>query len=209
MTEPDPIAALAAQLEELRGRLLRAEGATGQVRARLEESAGQDMLMLLEIKKLGEKIDAAIARRAGRRTPGAVLARAEQGGTRGPARRAPRLGRACRPGPVRRVLRQAAAVLAVAPGRGDRAQHRDGGVGPDLRRPGQQAPAGRPGVERQVASRRPRPPERRYQVRRLRLPPGAVVALGAIAPALLLTIPKAPACFPCAGSFRVRRDARY
>ena len=63
MTEPDPIAALATQLEELRGRLLRAEGATGQVRARLEESAGQDMLMLLEIKKLSETIDAAIARR--------------------------------------------------------------------------------------------------------------------------------------------------
>ena len=62
MTEPDPIAALAAQLEELRGRLLRAEGGVGQVRARLEESAGQYPLMLLEIKKLGEKIDAAIAR---------------------------------------------------------------------------------------------------------------------------------------------------
>lgn len=69
MTEPDPIAALAAQLEELRGRLLRAEGATGQVRARLEESAGQDLLMLLEIKKLGEKIDAAIARRQAEEPP--------------------------------------------------------------------------------------------------------------------------------------------
>jgi hypothetical protein len=63
VTDPDPVAVLAAQLEELRGRLLRAEGGVGQVRARLEESAGQDMLMLLEIKKLGEKIDATISRR--------------------------------------------------------------------------------------------------------------------------------------------------
>ena len=59
MTELDPVAALAAQLEELRGRLLRAEGGVGQVRASLEELAGKDMLMLLEIKKLGEQIDAA------------------------------------------------------------------------------------------------------------------------------------------------------
>jgi hypothetical protein len=54
-----------------------------------------------------------------------------------------------------------------------------------------------------VASWCPRPPERRYQLRRLRLPSGEVTALGAIAPALLLTIPKAPACFPCAGAFSV------
>ena len=42
----------------------------------------------------------------------------------------------------------------------------------------------------------------RYQVRRARLPPGAVVAVGAIAAAPLhLTVPKAPACFPGAGAF--------
>jgi hypothetical protein len=63
VTEPDPIAALAAQLEELRGRLLRAEGGVGQVRARLETDSGQVLMLRLAIKKLGEKIDAAIARR--------------------------------------------------------------------------------------------------------------------------------------------------
>jgi hypothetical protein len=64
VSEPDPIAALAAQLEELRGRLLRAEGGVGQVRARLETDSGQVLMLRLEIKKLGEKIDAAITRRA-------------------------------------------------------------------------------------------------------------------------------------------------
>lgn len=63
MTEPDPIAALAAQLENLGGRLLRAEGGVGQVRARLETDSGQVLMLRLEIKKLGEKIDAAMARR--------------------------------------------------------------------------------------------------------------------------------------------------
>ena len=63
MTEPDPIAALAAQLEELRGRLLRAEGGVGQIRARLETDSGQVLMLRLEIKKLAEKIEAAIARR--------------------------------------------------------------------------------------------------------------------------------------------------
>ena len=56
MTEPDPIAALAAQLEELRGQI-------GALRARHSEDYGQVMVLLLEVKKLGEKIDAASARR--------------------------------------------------------------------------------------------------------------------------------------------------
>jgi hypothetical protein len=63
VTEPDPGAALGAQLEELRGRLLRAEGGVGQVRARLETDSGQVLMLRLEIKKLGQKIEAAIARR--------------------------------------------------------------------------------------------------------------------------------------------------
>jgi hypothetical protein len=62
VTEPDPVAALAAQLEELRGRLLRAEGETGQLRARMDDFSGQDMLMLLGIKKLGQKLDEATAK---------------------------------------------------------------------------------------------------------------------------------------------------
>jgi hypothetical protein len=63
VTEPDLITALAAQLEELRGQLARYTGETGQLRARLEEDSGQVMMLRLEIKKLGEKIEAAIARR--------------------------------------------------------------------------------------------------------------------------------------------------
>lgn len=63
MTEPDPIAALAAQLEDLRGQLARYTGETGHLRARLAEDSGQVVMLRLEIKQLGEKIEAAIARR--------------------------------------------------------------------------------------------------------------------------------------------------
>jgi hypothetical protein len=63
VTEPDPVAALAAQLEELRGQLARYTGETGHLRARLEADSGQVLMLRLEIKKLGEKIEAAIARR--------------------------------------------------------------------------------------------------------------------------------------------------
>jgi hypothetical protein len=63
VTEPDPIAALAAQLEELRGQLARYTGETGHLRARLAEDSGQVLMLRLEIKRLGEKIEAAIARR--------------------------------------------------------------------------------------------------------------------------------------------------
>jgi hypothetical protein len=63
VTEPDPVAALAAQLEELRGQLARYTGETGRLRARLDEDSGQVVMLRLEIKKLGQKIEAAIARR--------------------------------------------------------------------------------------------------------------------------------------------------
>ena len=53
MTEPDPIAALAAQLEELRGQLARYTGETGHLRARLEADSGQVLMLRHEIKKLG------------------------------------------------------------------------------------------------------------------------------------------------------------
>ncbi len=56
MTEPDPIAALAAQLEQLRGQI-------GSLRARHSEDYGHVMVLMLEVRKPGEKIDAAIARR--------------------------------------------------------------------------------------------------------------------------------------------------
>ena len=63
MTDPDPVAALAAQLEELRGQLARYQGETGHLRARLDEGSGQEALIRLEIKKISEKLEAAIARR--------------------------------------------------------------------------------------------------------------------------------------------------
>jgi hypothetical protein len=63
VTEPDPIAALAAQLDELRGQLARYTGETGHLRVRMNEDAGQVVMLRLEIKQLGEKIEAAIARR--------------------------------------------------------------------------------------------------------------------------------------------------
>jgi hypothetical protein len=63
VTEPDPIAALAAQLDELRGQLARYTGETGHLRVRINEDAGQVVMLRLEIKQLGEKIEAAIARR--------------------------------------------------------------------------------------------------------------------------------------------------
>jgi hypothetical protein len=62
LTDPDPIAALAAQLEELRGQLARSQGEVGALRARLEEFSGTDLVMLTAIKQQGEKLDAAIAR---------------------------------------------------------------------------------------------------------------------------------------------------
>ena len=63
LAEPDPVAALAAQIEELRGQLARYTGETGQLRARLAEDSGQVAMLRLEIKKLGKKLGAAIARR--------------------------------------------------------------------------------------------------------------------------------------------------
>jgi len=63
VTDPDPIVALAAQLEELRGQLARYTGETGHLRARLEADSGQVLMLRHEIKKLGEKITAAIASR--------------------------------------------------------------------------------------------------------------------------------------------------
>jgi regulator of replication initiation timing len=63
LTEPDPVAALAEQLEELRRQLAVYTGETGHLRARLEEDSGQVLMLHLEIKKLGEKLDEAIARR--------------------------------------------------------------------------------------------------------------------------------------------------
>jgi hypothetical protein len=63
MTEPDPVAALAAQLEELRGQLARYTGETGHLRARLEKDSGQVAMLRLQIKQLAARLAEAIARR--------------------------------------------------------------------------------------------------------------------------------------------------
>jgi len=63
VTEPDPVAALAAQIEDLRGQLARYAGETGRLRARLDEGSSQEALIRLELKKLGEKADEANGRR--------------------------------------------------------------------------------------------------------------------------------------------------
>ncbi len=64
MTEPDPIEALAAQLDELRRQLAVYTGETGHLRARLEEDAGQVLMLRLEVKQLSEKLEEATRKRA-------------------------------------------------------------------------------------------------------------------------------------------------
>lgn len=63
MTEPDPVAALAAQLDELRGQLARYTGETGHLRARLAEDSGQVLMLRVEVKQLREELAEAIEKR--------------------------------------------------------------------------------------------------------------------------------------------------
>jgi hypothetical protein len=63
VTEPDPVAALAAQLEELRGRLACSQAIVTSWNARLErEGIGGTLMLRHEIKQLTRKLDAEIAR---------------------------------------------------------------------------------------------------------------------------------------------------
>ena len=63
MTEPDPVAALAAQLEELRGQLAEFRRVFSQWDAKLQtEGIGGTMTMLLEVKHLRERLDEALAK---------------------------------------------------------------------------------------------------------------------------------------------------
>ena len=63
MTEPDPVADLAAQLEELRGQWARTQGEVGYLKARLEKDSGQVVMFRLEVKHLGERLEEAIGKR--------------------------------------------------------------------------------------------------------------------------------------------------
>lgn len=62
MTEPDPVAALAAQLAELRGQLARSQGEIAVLRERLEASTGQVVMFRLEVKHLREELAEAVDR---------------------------------------------------------------------------------------------------------------------------------------------------
>ena len=64
MTDPDPLADLAAQLEELRRQWARSQGRDrGSPLEQLKGSTGQLMLLLLEVKRLTERLNDALAKR--------------------------------------------------------------------------------------------------------------------------------------------------
>lgn len=63
MTEPDPLADLAAQLEQLRGDLARAQGEVGSLRRRYEDETGPAMLALSHVKQMREELADAIEKR--------------------------------------------------------------------------------------------------------------------------------------------------
>jgi len=63
LTEPDPGADLAAQLEELRGQLARCQALVTTWDARLEaEGIGGTMMLRLELKQMRERLDDALAK---------------------------------------------------------------------------------------------------------------------------------------------------
>jgi hypothetical protein len=63
VTDPDPVAALAAQLEEQRGQLARSQGEIRILRDRLEDSTGQTVNLLLEVKRLRGELAEAVEKR--------------------------------------------------------------------------------------------------------------------------------------------------
>ena len=63
MTDPDPVAGLAEQVELLLGQLARAQGDIGQLREQLKDGSGQVVMLRLEIKQLRERLEEAIGKR--------------------------------------------------------------------------------------------------------------------------------------------------
>jgi len=67
VTDTDPLATLAAQLQEqiteLRGQLARSQGEIGVLRERLEAGTGQTMMLLIEVKRLRGELAEAIEKR--------------------------------------------------------------------------------------------------------------------------------------------------
>jgi hypothetical protein len=62
MTDPDPVAALATQLEELRGQWARSQGEIGVLRERLQAETGQTAMLRLQVKQFREELAEAVAR---------------------------------------------------------------------------------------------------------------------------------------------------
>jgi hypothetical protein len=63
MTEPGPVAELAAQLEVLRRQLALYTGETGVLRARQDRDSGQVLMFRLQVKQLAAKLAEATAKR--------------------------------------------------------------------------------------------------------------------------------------------------
>lgn len=63
MTDPDPLADLAAQLAELRSQLARSQGDIGVLRERLEAETGQTAMLRLQVKQQRERLEEAIGKR--------------------------------------------------------------------------------------------------------------------------------------------------
>ena len=146
MTGPDPIAALAAQLEELRGQLAEFQRVFSQWNAKLEtEGIGGTMTLLLHIKQLRDRLDEALAKHqlepplapwwcVGAAEGRAMLAELSEWVVDVP------------PAALSGLRGPPPALLGEPPGGGVGAVHAPGRVGADLQRRGQQGPAGRPGV---------------------------------------------------------------
>jgi hypothetical protein len=60
VTDPDPVADLAAQLEELRGQWARSQGEIGVLRERLKTESGQTTMLRLDVKKLTRRLNEAL-----------------------------------------------------------------------------------------------------------------------------------------------------
>ena len=208
MTEPDPVAALAAQLEELRGQLARSQGEVGHLRARLEELL-RPASWCSRLRDQEARREDSTRRSPGgrptspRRRTGSACARDEHAAA---ARRAAGLGRARRPRPVsRRTWPRLPPCWASHPEAVLGARQPDDGVGPDLRRPGQPAPAGRPLVSSSggcPASWAASAQALKCDVAGCR--PVQCLAAGALATALHLTRPEGPGrASPASGAFGV------
>ena len=144
MTDPDPLADLAAQLAELRGQLARSQGEIGVLRERLEAETGQTVMLRLEVKQLREELAEAIEKRQAQAAARAVVARRPG---RRPRRCSPSSASGSRRSSGRTTRTTCPAARPAGAGTLEAVwelQHAARRVDPDLRRRGQQGPAGRP-----------------------------------------------------------------